>query len=816
MKPPLQPRQRVVVGPLVFTSDFDSGNMGRVEKVEGRPWDTEEEYAITVAPDCMGTPHENGNRTWFYFGVGVADTLEVSAVCAAEGNSATAVEAAVCAAEVRERPHTAGERSTASGDAASYSADGDQVDEEIQQELLSDCEDPPLQDRPTGSEGLTRVPAPPATAVSAGSKVCEGGISVILSVCNMNNQGKLYGQGYRPWCKMPHDPMWRRLPDTPSTGFGMQWGGEPSEGGTGFRISWRHRAYPGSGIVYFAFCAPFSFADCQALLTQLDADFSCGGARPQQDKVMSLRHLSTAIAEDWVPGVGSNIYFHRQVLGLSLQGREIELLTVTAESNSAAQEVDSLPSELPDRFHACQPTKFPGRQIVFISARVHPGETPGQFVFLGALRFILSDDPRAADLRERFVFKMIPILNPDGVACGHYRTNSHGLNLNRCYDKPSPQEHEGVWSAKCVLMHWASQGRLLLYVDLHGHASKRGCFMLANRLTGPGQAWNTAYARLCQLNSPHFDFEHCDFAEPDAAGKECKDGMSKEGSGRVSIHKDCRLCHTYTLECNYHSGRFTKLLAPAVGLPAASESPGSVATSKDPRPYTQGCWAQVGEATLVSVLDLFGHNCCSRIPGSQLATVQRLLGSALTKPNKNRVLASKEILPLMPGLGDVARRATASEQPLRTGLTTGQQFCESAEALDPSRGPCSASGCSTRRLRCGRAPATGSVCGPPEVGHHRAVGGSKPRGAESPGLPSLGLGVRPLLAAVGAPEGLAPGRRQTTEGRREEAHQRALGLGTRCRERGPGCRGSAQQQQRREWDRDSDFKEVRRLSEFQM
>ena len=231
---------------------------------------------------------------------------------------------------------------------------------------------------------------------------------------------------------------------------------------------------------------------------------------------------------------------------------------------SGAEERDAPPPDLPFAQREV-PLKFPERPIVFVSARVHPGETPGQFVFLGALRFLLSDDPRAVKLRDRFVFKMVPILNPDGVACGHYRTNSLGLNLNRHYDKPSQKEHEGIWATKRILGHWARQNRLLVYLDLHGHASKRGCFLLANRLVGPGQGWNAGFARLCQINSPYFDLELCDFGEADDAEKEGKDGMSKEGSGRVAVYRDCKLCNAYTLECNYSTGRFTRPMAPLTG-----------------------------------------------------------------------------------------------------------------------------------------------------------------------------------------------------------------------------------------------------------
>lgn len=53
------------VGGFQFSSNFDSGNLARVEKAEKG----ENEFNLWTSPDCANTPFENGNRTWFYFRV---------------------------------------------------------------------------------------------------------------------------------------------------------------------------------------------------------------------------------------------------------------------------------------------------------------------------------------------------------------------------------------------------------------------------------------------------------------------------------------------------------------------------------------------------------------------------------------------------------------------------------------------------------------------------------------------------------------------------------------------------------------------------
>jgi murein tripeptide amidase MpaA len=43
----------------------------------------------------------------------------------------------------------------------------------------------------------------------------------------------------------------------------------------------------------------------------------------------------------------------------------------------------------------------------------------------------VSDDEDAKYLRNNFVFKIIPMLNPDGVIIGNNRTSLSGYDLNR-------------------------------------------------------------------------------------------------------------------------------------------------------------------------------------------------------------------------------------------------------------------------------------------------------------------------------------------------------------------------------------------------
>lgn len=78
------------------------------------------------------------------------------------------------------------------------------------------------------------------------------------------------------------------------------------------------------------------------------------------------------------------------------------------------------------------PEDIAERPAVILTGRVHPGESNASYIMEGIIDYLISsDDPQSNLLRNRFVFKIVPMLNPDGVIVGNYRCSLSGLDLNR-------------------------------------------------------------------------------------------------------------------------------------------------------------------------------------------------------------------------------------------------------------------------------------------------------------------------------------------------------------------------------------------------
>ena len=85
------------------------------------------------------------------------------------------------------------------------------------------------------------------------------------------------------------------------------------------------------------------------------------------------------------------------------------------------------------------------KKYIIVCSRVHPGETNASFIMQGFINFITSSTSKEAhDLRKRYIIKIVPMTNPDGVIVGNYRTSLGGSDLNRQFINPNSRLHPTV------------------------------------------------------------------------------------------------------------------------------------------------------------------------------------------------------------------------------------------------------------------------------------------------------------------------------------------------------------------------------------
>lgn len=80
-------------------------------------------------------------------------------------------------------------------------------------------------------------------------------------------------------------------------------------------------------------------------------------------------------------------------------------------------------------------------------------------------------------LWENFIWKIVPMLNPDGVTWGNYRCNLLGVDLNRRWINPSKLLHSTIYYSKLLASQCYAENGILLFCDMHGHSKKWNVFM---------------------------------------------------------------------------------------------------------------------------------------------------------------------------------------------------------------------------------------------------------------------------------------------------------------------------------------------------
>jgi hypothetical protein len=175
--------------------------------------------------------------------------------------------------------------------------------------------------------------------------------------------------------------------------------------------------------VYFAYCYPYSFSQLDSFLNSLN---------------------------------------HRDILrfdevGKSIEGDPLHMLLITNFNDS----FDDLAE----------------KKAVIFTSRVHPGESNGSYVIQGVIEFLLSNDPVAKNLRKKYIFKIIPMLNPDGVTRGNFRMNVLGKDLNRMWDDPNENTCPTIFNTIKMINKTLGCREIFFFCDFHGHSNKYNFFL---------------------------------------------------------------------------------------------------------------------------------------------------------------------------------------------------------------------------------------------------------------------------------------------------------------------------------------------------
>uniref|UniRef100_A0A8C5ELT7 Peptidase M14 domain-containing protein n=1 Tax=Gouania willdenowi TaxID=441366 RepID=A0A8C5ELT7_GOUWI len=243
------------------------------------------------------------------------------------------------------------------------------------------------------------------------------------------------------------------------------------------------------------------------------------------------------------------IYLRQDVLCETLGGNVCPLITITAMPGSSST----------DNIYQLR-----NRPLIFLSARVHPGETNASWVMKGTMEFLMGSSLLAVSLREAFIFKIVPMLNPDGVINGNHRCSLSGEDLNRQWQSPHPELHPTIYHTKNLLQYLAHIQRApLVFCDYHGHSRKKNVFMYGCSLKETVWQSNISasstelqedlgYRTLPKILSqiaPAFSLSSCSFVVE----------RSKESTARVVVWREMGVQRSYTMEstlCGCDQGKY--------------------------------------------------------------------------------------------------------------------------------------------------------------------------------------------------------------------------------------------------------------------
>lgn len=215
------------------------------------------------------------------------------------------------------------------------------------------------------------------------------------------------------------------------------------------------------------------------------------------------------------------ILVESEVVCQSFCGRDIPYLTITRPNSSIP---------------------IAGKSCIFLTGRIHPGESNGSFVLHGLLDFLLSEDPMAKYILDHNIVRVVPMINVDGVVEGSYRCSMTGHDLNRMWGQPNQVLNPEIYHTKELIARTATERPVIAYIDFHGHSSLHGTF--AYGCPNPEndlKDTEKTFPRLFSYLADDFSWEHCVFTFP----------KDRADAGRIVVRKEMGVVQSFTIETSF-------------------------------------------------------------------------------------------------------------------------------------------------------------------------------------------------------------------------------------------------------------------------
>lgn len=303
----------------------------------------------------------------------------------------------------------------------------------------------------------------------------------------------------------------------------------PDETKTFYTLTFSYVFEEADETFYFAYSYPYTYTDLINYVEDLKTSYS---------SILTVNPLCTTLAGNLCPvititnDISTYNTWDEEALKLHKSAAGRRILKIRESRN-----------------YDLRKSKHQAKRGVFITARVHPGESNSSYIVKGFIDFLVSQSKEAKALRKRFIFKIIPMLNPDGVVYGNYRCSLLGIDLNRRWLKPDKVLHPTIYYSKKLLEIFTEENEVLMYCDMHGHSIKKDVFMYGccNTEIESYDLQTNLFIRLIpylfSLKTSLFSYTASKFRVE----------KNKKSTGRVVCFSQLGVVASYTLEASFYT-----------------------------------------------------------------------------------------------------------------------------------------------------------------------------------------------------------------------------------------------------------------------